>query len=104
MTAEARRARSNVLGNAALDFCVRPKGDLEQHEPEIAQAAKYVKDDPPPEGPDERRVWWLAKLALRTDYDWAVVAKAQAFSQIEDGEVRRKAESFPGDVEGPEGA
>jgi hypothetical protein len=102
--AEAQRKRYNVLREAALDLCVRPKGGLEQHEPEIVKAAKYIRDEPPPEDPEERRFWWLKRLAIRTAEDARIVLKVQTFSQIEDEEVSRKAESFPGDVEGPEGA
>jgi len=102
--AKARRVRGDKVGNAALDLCVRVVGGIEQYEGDIEKAARYTKGDPPPDDPDERKTWFLAKVGLRTPEDWKLVGKIQTFSQIEDEEVSRKVDSFQGDVEGPEGA
>jgi hypothetical protein len=99
----ARLARFNLLGEAALEFCVEVL-DWERWEPKVKRLAeKYVKEKPP-EDPVERKVWFLAKFAIRTPGDWNLIRKVQSFSQIEDEEVRQRAEFFRGDVAGPEGA
>ena len=102
--AKARLARWNLLGEAALEFCVELDGGLEQYEPTIGRLAKKYVKDPPPEDLVERKVWLLAKWAIRTPEDWKIIAKVQRFSQIEDEEVRQRAEFFPGEVEGAAGA
>lgn len=97
----ARAAQHTLLGEAVLEFCVEiADDDWERKCDRIA--AKYVKE-PPPEDPDEKRIWYLSRYAFRTKQDWLVVAKVQAFSQIEDEEVRKRAEFFRGDVEGDAG-
>ena len=99
----ARLARANLLGEATLEFCVEPKGGMAQWEPLLKRLSDKYVSDPPPEDETERRAWFLAKYALRTEADWGIVGLVQRFSQIDNEEVRRKAEQFPGDVAGPEG-
>ena len=99
----ARLARANLLGEAVLETCVEPKGGLDQYEPLIKRLEDKYVQDPAPEDETERRAWFLAKYVMRTTDDWKLIGKVQRFSQIDDEEVRRKAEQFPGDVEGPEG-
>ncbi len=98
----ARMARFNLLGEAALEFCVEVV-DWERWEPKVERISKKYAKDPAPTDPDERRVWFLSKFALRTTKDWQIIRKVQSFSQIEDEEVRHRAEFFRGGVEGPEG-
>lgn len=100
---KARLARWNLLGEAALEFCIEIKGGLEPWEPIIQRIADKYTKDPAPDDELGRKTWFLAKFGLRTREDWKLIGKIQRFSQIDDEEVRRKAESFPGDVEGPEG-
>jgi hypothetical protein len=108
--AEVRRERADMIGNAALEFCVRVKGGLDPWEAVIERIAEQyasLEDQPPealpPEGPNARIAWFCKKYAMRTTNDWRLIGKIQRFSQIEDEEVRRKVETFPGDVAGPEG-
>jgi hypothetical protein len=97
----ARAKRAHLMGEAALEFCV------EVVEPEDWErlcdrvAAKYAKEQPP-EDPDEKRAWFLAKYAIRTKEDWDLVRNIQKFSQIEEKEVEQRAEFFRGEVEGAE--
>ena len=98
---QARLARFGILTEAALDLCVEIQGWPEQWEAALAKVAKYAKDEPPAD-PDERRVWFLNKYALRTREDWKLIGKIQRFSQIDDEEVRKRAEFFRGNVEGAE--
>jgi len=100
---KARLARWNLLGEAALEMCVEVKGGLGPWEPVIQRIADKFSSDPLPEDPIGRKAWFLAKFAMRTRDDWKLIGKIQRFSQIDDEEVRRKAEQFPGDVAGPEG-
>ncbi len=100
---KARLARWNLLGEAVLEFCVEPEGGMEQHEPTVARLAEHYVKDAPPSDPVGRKVWFLTKFAIRTAEDWKVVGKVQRFSQIEDDEVRQRAEFFRGDVAGTEG-
>ena len=98
---QARLARFSILTKAALDMCVEVEGWPEQWEPAAKKAAQYSAD-PPPEDPDEFKVWFLERWALRTREDWKVVGKIQRFSQIEDDEVRQRAEFFRRNMEGAE--
>lgn len=100
---KARLARWNLLGEAALELCVEVKDGLEPWEPVIGRIASKFATDPVPEDEIGRKAWFLAKFAMRTPEDWRLIGKIQRFSQIDDEEVRRKAEMFPGDVAGPEG-
>ena len=97
----ARLARFGVLTKAVLDMCVEVEGWPEQWESAVEKAAQYSAD-PPPEDPDKFKVWFLEKWAIRTREDWKIVGKVQRFSQIDDEEVRQRAEFFRGDVEGAE--
>jgi hypothetical protein len=99
---KARLARHNLLGEAALELCVEVKDGLEPWEPIIQRIAGKFATDPAPDDEIGRKAWFLAKYALRTVEDWKLIGKVQRFSQIDDEEVRRKAEAFPGKVEGPE--
>jgi hypothetical protein len=99
---EARLARFDMLGKAALELCVEIVGWPDEWAGAVASTAKYATEKPP-EDDGDRRVWFLHMYALRTREDWSVIGKVQRFSQIADEEVRQRAETFPGDVAGPEG-
>jgi len=98
---QARLARYGILSEAAFDLCVEVEGWPDEWTAAVKKASKYASD-PPPEDPDELKVWFLTKYALRTTEDWKIVGFIQRFSQIDDEEVRRRAEFFRGDVEGAE--
>lgn len=102
---KARQAQNKLMANAVLDFCVEVKGGLGPWEDIIELIArKYASlSDPLPEDPRERQSWFLKKYAMKTADDWRLIGKVQSFSQIDDDEVRLRAEQFPGDVAGPEG-
>jgi len=100
---KARLARYGILVEASLDMCIEIEGWPEQWADELQKTIKYAAQ-PPPEDPDKLKIWFLEKFALRTKEDWKIIGRIQRFSQIDDEEVRRQAEQFPGDVEGPEGA
>ena len=99
--AVARNARYDVLGKAVLEMCVEPVGD---YEPTVRRLAERWVMDPPPEDLLDRKVWFLRKWALRTAEDWGIIGRVQRFSQIEDEEVRQRAEFFRGNVAGTKGA
>jgi hypothetical protein len=100
----ARLARYNEIGQAALDLCVEVVGWPDKWAATVDRLAGKYAASPPPDDPDERRVWFLTKYAIRTAQDWKVIGKIQRFSQIEEDDVRQRVESFPGDVAGAEGA
>jgi hypothetical protein len=100
----ARLARFNLLGEAVLDLCVEVVGGMEQYEPVVGRLARKYAKEPPPDDPAERKVWFLTKYAIRTREDWKLIGRVQRFSQIDDEEVRQRAEFFRGDVAGAEGA
>lgn len=100
--AAARLARFNLLGEAALEFCVEIVAPEDWEKTLQRLAKKYVRD-PLPEDQVDRKVWYLAHFAMRTPQDWNLIRKIQSFSQIEDEEVRQRAEFFRRDVAGPEG-
>jgi len=92
---DAESKRSDFLGTAILDFCVQV--DLSQYEDEIARIEKYV-DDFPTE-PNERRVEFLSRSALRTkgDYEFVMVS-AITQTTVSDEEIAERLESFQGDL------
>jgi hypothetical protein len=99
---EARLARWEKLRRASLDMCVEPKGGLEQYEETIARVGALYAREPAPAEPADRKVWFLMKYAFRTPEDWKLIGKIQRFSQIDDEEVRRRAEFFRRDLAGAE--
>jgi hypothetical protein len=101
--AEARRAQFNLMADAVLELCVEVKGGMGPWEGTIERIAAKYSTAPPPDDPKERQSWFLKKYGLRTAEDWKLIGKVQRFSQIDDDEVRLRAEQFPGDVAGPEG-
>jgi len=99
---KARLARADKMGRFILETCVEiADGGWEADAERLAD--KWAKD-PLPDDPLDRKVWYLEKYVLRTVKDWEIIGRVQRFSQIEDEEVRQRAEFFRGHVEGPEGA
>ena len=98
---KARLARYEILTRAALDLCVVIVGWPEEWAEAVCKATKYAAE-PPPEDPDELKIWFLNKYGLRTREDWKLIGNIQRFSQIDDEEVRQRAEFFRGNVERPE--
>lgn len=105
---KARNARWDLVGKMALDLCVEvpgwESGEWKDVTDRLIDVYGAKVDGKVPETDAERRMAFLLKYAIRTAEDWEIVRKVQRFSIIDDEEVRRQAESFPGDVEGAEGA
>jgi len=103
----ARNARFDLVGKAALELCVDVEGwpgEWEAVTDRLINEYGAKVNGKVPETDEDRRLAFLLKYALRTDEDWKIVGRIQRFSQIDDEEVRRQAENFPGDVAGAEGA
>jgi len=104
---EARNARLDLLGKAALEFCVEVEGWPDEWEAvtdRLVNEYGAKVDGKVPETDVERRLAFLMKYALRTKKDWGIIGLVQRFSQIEEEDIRRQAETFPGDVAQHEGA
>jgi hypothetical protein len=101
----ARNARFDLVGKMALELCVEPVGWPDEWVEETDRLVNVYGaklDGKVPETDTERRLAFLMKYAIRTADDWEVIGKIRRFSQIEEEDVRRQAETFPGDVEEPE--
>lgn len=95
-----RLARINLLGEAVLEFCVEIV-DWERWREKVPRVEKYVGSAP--EDPDDLKVWFLAKYAIRGNEWGKLIRMVQSFSQIEDEEVRNRVEFFRRDVAGSSG-
>lgn len=93
----ANNSRQNLLGEAVLDICVMIP-DFEQHEPAIKKLEKYSSKFP--DDPDERRLEFLTRYALRTRGDYEIVM-ADAITQmmVSNPEVAERLAFFRREVE-----
>lgn len=92
---EARKARNNLLGDAIFDLSVEV--DLDQYTGQLKRLERYTDL---PEDPDDLRIAFLKKYALRTIRDWeAVTVSAVSQMMVSDPEVAERLKFFRREVE-----
>lgn len=89
--AEAEAARSNLLGEAVIDLCIKlPLADWES---QISRMERYT--EPYPTDPDDRRVRFLTDYALRSKGDYEhIMVSAITQMAIGDKEIGERLTNF----------